>query len=74
MMIRYFEVEARQSFWSVHVEAWRRCKLSKRKYCGEHRFSVHTFDRCMEHFMGKEAEKLRAQMPCDEQRKKRLRS
>ncbi len=74
MASRYFEGEARQSFWSVHVEAWRRSKLSKRKYCGEHLLSVHTFDRWMEHFMGKEAEKLRAELLRDDQRKKRLQS
>lgn len=74
MASRYFEGAARQSFWSVHVEAWRRSKLSKRKYCGEHGLSVHTFDRWMEHFMGKEAEKLQAELLRDDQRKKRLRS
>ena len=57
MVIRYFEIEAEQSFCSAHVEAWRWSRLSKCKYCGEHRFSVHTLDRWMEHFMGKEAEK-----------------
>jgi len=74
MASRYFEGEARQNFWSVHVEAWRRSKLSKRKYCGEHQLSVFSFDRWMEHFMGKEAEKLRAESLRDERRKKRLQS
>lgn len=74
MASRYFEGEARQSFWSVHIEAWRRSKLSKRKYCGEHGLSVHTFDRWMEHFMGKEAVKLQAELLRGERRKKRLQS
>jgi transposase-like protein len=69
---KYFEGEARQNYWSVHVEAWRRSKLTKRKYCGDHGLSVHTFDRWMEHFMGKEAAKLRAELLREERRKKRL--
>lgn len=70
----YFKGEARQSFWSVHVEAWRRSKLSKRKYCSEHGLSVASFDRWMEHLMGKEAVILRAELLRNEQRKKRLQS
>ncbi len=73
MAIRYFEGKARQSFWSVHVEAWRRCKASKRKYCGEHRLSVCTFNRWLEHFLSKEDVELRAESMREERRKRRMR-
>jgi hypothetical protein len=72
MASRYFEGEARQKYWSVHVEAWRQSKLTKRKYCGEHGLSVHSFDRWMKHLMDKEAVKLRAELQREERRKKRL--
>jgi transposase-like protein len=72
MVNKYFEGEARQNYWSVHVEAWRRSKLTKRKYCGDHGLSVHTFDRWMKHLMDNEAVKLRAELAREERRKKRL--
>ncbi|MBZ0215946.1 MAG: transposase [Fimbriimonadaceae bacterium] len=73
MGTRYFEGEARRSFWSVHVEAWRRSKVSKRKYCGEHRLSVASFGRWLEHFLSKEAVELRAELLREERKKKRIR-
>jgi transposase-like protein len=72
MVSRYFEGEARQKYWSVHIEAWRRSKLTKRKYCGEHGLSVHSFDSWMKHLMDKEAVKLRAELQREERRKKRM--
>ena len=73
MVNRYFEGEARRSFWSVHVEAWRRSKASKRKYCGVHRISLGTFERWMRHLVSAEAVELRAELLREERRKKRLR-
>ena len=72
MVSRYFEGEARQKYWSVHVEAWRQSKLTKRAYCGEHGLSVHSFDRWMKQLMDQEAVKLRAELLREERRKKRL--
>ena len=72
MATRYFEGSARQSYWSVHVEAWWRSKVSKRKYCAEHRLSVASFKRWLEHLVSAEALELRAELLREERRKKRL--
>ena len=69
MATRYNEGSARQSYWSVHVEAWRRSKVSKRKYYAENRLSVASFDRWLEHLMSAEAVELRAELLRGEGRK-----
>ena len=33
------------AWWSIHVEAWRKSGLSRRKYCREHRLCEETFTR-----------------------------
>jgi hypothetical protein len=42
---KHFQNKARRSFWSVHVEAWRRSGLTRTEYCREQRLSKGTFDR-----------------------------
>jgi hypothetical protein len=42
-MRRGFDNKAWRSWWSVHVEAWKKSGLSARDYCGRHRLSVKTF-------------------------------
>jgi transposase-like protein len=64
----YFKNEARRSFWSVHVEAWRRSGLSKRKYCRQHRLSGGTFDRWLRHLIDAETLKVRAELRREERR------
>jgi transposase-like protein len=66
----YFKNEARRSFWSVHVEAWRRSGLSKRKYCRQHRLSGGTFDRWLRHLIDAEALKIRAELRREERRER----
>jgi transposase-like protein len=68
----YFKNEALRSFWSVHVEAWRRSGLSKRKYCRQHRLSGSTFDRWLRHLIDVETLKIRAELR-REGRRERLR-
>jgi len=66
----YFKNEALRSFWSVHVEAWRRSGLSKRKYCRQHRLSGSTFDRWLRHLIDAETLKIRAELRREERRER----
>ena len=66
----YFKNEARRSFWSVHVEAWRRSGLSKRKYCRQHRLSGGTFDRWLRHLIDAETLKMHAELRREERRER----
>jgi transposase-like protein len=66
----YFKNEALRSFWSVHVEAWRRSGLSKRKYCRQHRLSGSTFDRWLRHLIDVETLKIRAELRREERRER----
>ncbi len=70
MGTEYFKNEALRSFWSVHVEAWRRSGLSKRKYCRQHRLSGSTFDRWLRHLIDVEALKIRAELRREERRER----
>lgn len=70
MGTEYFKNEARRSFWSVHVEAWRRSGLSKRKYCRQHRLSGGTFDRWLRHLVDAETLKIRAELRLEERRER----
>ena len=36
MSLRRFENKARQSWWLVHIEAWRQSGLGRAKYCRQH--------------------------------------
>jgi hypothetical protein len=45
MRSRHFENKARQSFWLVHIEAWRRSGLSQTLYCRKHRLARNVFAR-----------------------------
>ncbi len=45
MASKHFENKARQAWWSVHIEAWRRSGLSRAKYCIQHGLDARTFGR-----------------------------
>ena len=45
MGLKHFENAARRAWWSVHIEAWRRSGLSRKRYCQKHRLDVGTFGR-----------------------------
>lgn len=59
MASRHFENKARRAWWSVHVDAWRKSGVSRRKYCRDHRLDGNTFARWLNVLVG--AEKLRAE-------------
>jgi transposase-like protein len=73
MATKYFENKARRSFWSVHVEAWRRSGVSKRNYCGQHRLDGRAFNRWMRLLLDAETLEMRAEMLREERRRLRYR-
>jgi len=69
--LRHFENTARQSFWSVHVEAWQRSGLTRTGYCRQQRLSKATFDRWLEYFAGKNAARKHAEYQAELRRQQR---
>jgi hypothetical protein len=59
--LRHFENTARKSFWVVHVEAWRQSGLARTTYCRHHHLNRRTFERWLDHLMGKEAARKHAE-------------
>ena len=55
MNLKHFQNTARQSFWVVHIEAWRRSGLARTAYCRHQRLNRRTFDRWMNYLLGKES-------------------
>jgi transposase-like protein len=55
MNLKHFQNTARQSFWVVHMEAWRRSGLARTAYCRHQRLNRRTFDRWMNYLLGKES-------------------
>jgi transposase-like protein len=45
MGTKYFENKGRQTWWSVHADAWRRSGINRTKYCRLHALNKSTFDR-----------------------------
>lgn len=72
MNLRHFENKARQSFWVVHVEAWRRSGLTRTEYCRVHRLTKDTLDRWLKYFAGNEAARKHAEYQAELRRQKRL--
>ncbi|MDR7225216.1 IS66-like element accessory protein TnpA [Aminobacter aminovorans] len=77
MNLRHFENTARKSFWVIHVEAWRQSGLARTTYCRHHRLNRRTFERWLDHLMGKEAARKHAESQaqllreaCPQQRQK----
>jgi transposase-like protein len=68
MATRYFRNKVRRSFWSVHVDAWRRSGASKRNYCGLHHLDSRTFDRWMKVLIEAENLEIRAELRREERR------
>ncbi|CAN7723083.1 IS66 family insertion sequence element accessory protein TnpA [Aminobacter sp. LjRoot7] len=77
MNLRHFENTARKSFWVIHVEAWRQSGLARTTYCRHHHLNRRTFERWLDHLMGKEAARKHAESQaqlrregCPQQRRK----
>lgn len=57
---KHFENKARRSFWSIHVEAWRRSGVSRAAYCRDNRLSTGTFSRWLRALEVLELARIRA--------------
>lgn len=72
MNLRHFENKARQSWWLVHIEAWRQSGLDRTNYCRQHRLTKSTFDRWLKYLAGKEAARKHAEYQAELRRQKKL--
>jgi hypothetical protein len=72
MNLRHFENKARQSFWVVHMEAWRRSGLARTTYCNDQHLNRRTFDRWMNYLVGKEAARKHSEYQAELRREQRL--
>lgn len=71
MNLRHFENTARQSWWRVHVEAWRQSGLDRTNYCRQHGLWKCTFDRWLNYLAGQEAARKHAEYQAELRRQRR---
>jgi transposase-like protein len=69
--LRRFENKARQSWWLIHIEAWRQSGLSRAKYCRQHGLTTTTFGRWLSYLVGKEAARKHAEYQAELRRQQR---
>ena len=72
MNLRHFENAARQSWWLVHIEAWRQSGLDRTNYCRQHGLWKCTFDRWLKYLAGKEAARKHVEYQAELRRQKKL--
>jgi hypothetical protein len=71
MNLRHFENAPRQSFWMVHIEAWRRSGLTRTEYCRQHRLTKGTLERWLTYLAGKETARKHVEYQAELRRQKR---
>ena len=71
MTLRRFENKARQSWWLIHIEAWRRSGVSRAKYCRQQGLTTTTFGRWLSYLAGKEAARKQAEYLAELRRQQR---
>ena len=69
--MRRFENKARQSWWLIHIEAWRQSGLSRAKYCRQLGLTTATFGRWLNYLAGKEAARKQAEYQAELRRQQR---
>lgn len=72
-MSKHFENKARRSWWSVHVDAWRRSGLSQQRYCRENRLTKRTFGRWLKVLVDAESLRLQRHFAREERRQRKPR-
>lgn len=70
---RQYENRARRTWWSIHVEAWRKSGLSRRAYCRQHRLDQGTFARWLSVLVDVEALRVQAELKREQRRLSRPR-
>ena len=68
---KQYENRARRTWWSVHIEAWRKSGLSRRSYCRQHRLDQGTFARWLSVLVDAEALRVQAELKREERRLRR---
>ena len=68
---KQYENRARRTWWSVHVEAWRKSGLSRRAYCRQHRLDQGSFARWLSVLVDLEALRVQAELKREERRLRR---
>lgn len=72
MNLRHYGNKARQSYWLIHIDAWRRSGVTRTEYCRKHRLTKGTFDRWLEYLLGADAARKHAEYQAELRREKRL--
>lgn len=65
---KQYENRARRTWWSVHIEAWRKSGLSRRSYCRQHHLDQGSFARWLNVLVDVEALRLQAELKREERR------
>ncbi|MBP1296416.1 IS66 family insertion sequence element accessory protein TnpA [Bradyrhizobium elkanii] len=68
-----YENRARRTWWSIHIEAWRKSGLSRRSYCRQHRPDQGTFARWLSVLVDAEALRVQTELKREERRLRRPR-
>ena len=71
MNLRHFGNSARQSWWLIHIEAWRQSGSSLTNYCRPHGLTTTTLDRWLKYLAGKEAARKHAEYQAELRRQQR---
>ncbi|MCP1848171.1 MULTISPECIES: IS66 family insertion sequence element accessory protein TnpA [unclassified Bradyrhizobium] len=72
MNLRHYGNKARQYYWLIHIDAWRRSGVTRTEYCRKHRLTKGTFDRWLEYLLGADAARKHAEYQAQLRREKRL--
>ena len=74
MRLKHYENKARQSYWRIHIDAWRNSGQTRTAYCLVHRLCKTTFDRWIRIMAGHDAARkhmeYQAQIRLEEKQKK----
>ncbi|MDO9460901.1 MAG: transposase, partial [Alphaproteobacteria bacterium] len=73
MVSKHFQNKARRAYWSVHVEAWQRSGLSRRRYCRVNGLADHTFKRWVAVLVDAKALQIQRELDAEVRRKRRER-
>lgn len=72
MSSKHFENKARQSWWQIHVDAWRRSGLSRTQYCRQSRLRADTFSRWLKYLVDQETIRKHAEYQAELCRQKKI--
>lgn len=74
MDLKRFENTAHQSYWSVHIEAWRQSGVSRTRYCRDHGLNRHTFGSWVIYLMGRDEARKHEEYQADLRREQSRRN